>query len=222
MDLYSSGQYVVFVSVVTILVQPLGRYLERVLSRRHTAFDRMAFIRGLARDRAGTVGNFWVDLPRGLLWMLLPGALVGAVVLIWVNLLLGEVVFGGLGTGLFSVVMAALIAVFIAGLMVGRTPEYVGKKIGPAENKMIVLYAIVAPLAVLPLTALAVTITAGLAGLTTHGGPHGLTEILRLARGDGRVELFARAHAGTRARASAAVQVTFVSPSATDIPSCRS
>jgi K+-transporting ATPase ATPase A chain len=469
MDLYSSGQYVVFVAVVTILVQPLGRYLERVFSRRHTAFDRvaspienavyrltgvdaaremsareygccfvlfglagtlllygllrlqrwlpwffpeyqttplspdlsfntaisfsttttwqayagettmsyasqmaglcaqnflagaaglavgMAFIRGLARDLAETVGNFWVDLTRGLLWILLPGALVGAVVLIWqgvpmnfhnytvvtsvegprqviaqgpvaaleiiknlgtngggffntngahpfenptplanfiemlaivllpasltntfgrmvgqprqgwllyavmiclflgglasvhfseqqrsaqfndaisrgslagsggnmegkearfgiggstltavvtsntatgsynamhdsftpmgglvllVNLLLGEVVFGGLGTGLFSMVMAALIAVFISGLMVGRTPEYVGKKIGPAENTMIVLYAIVAPLAVLPLTALAVTVTAGLAGLTTNGGPHGLTEIL--------------------------------------------
>jgi K+-transporting ATPase ATPase A chain len=102
---------------------------------------------------------------------------MGGLVLL-VNLLLGEVVFGGLGTGFFSMVMAALIAVFISGLMVGRTPEYVGKKIGPAENKMIVLYAIVAPLAVLPLTALAVTVTAGLAGLTTNGGPHGLTEIL--------------------------------------------
>ena len=54
-------------------------------------------------------------------------------------------VFGGLGTGLASMVMAALIAVFLAGLMIGRTPEYLGKKIGPAENKMIVVYAIVAP-----------------------------------------------------------------------------
>ena len=55
-----------------------------------------------------------------------------------VNMLLGEVVFGGLGTGLYSMVMAALIAVFLAGLMIGRTPEYLGKKIGPAENKMMV------------------------------------------------------------------------------------
>jgi K+-transporting ATPase ATPase A chain len=94
-----------------------------------------------------------------------------------VNMLLGEVVFGGLGTGLVSLVMAALIAVFLAGLMIGRTPEYLGKKIGPEENKLIVLYAIVAPLAILPLTALAVSVGAGLAGLTTNDGPHGLTEI---------------------------------------------
>jgi K+-transporting ATPase ATPase A chain len=102
---------------------------------------------------------------------------LGGMVLL-LNMLLGEVVFGGLGTGLYSMVMAALIAVFLAGLMIGRTPEYVGKKIGPAENKMIVIYAIVAPLAVLPLTAVAVVTRAGLAGLTTNGGPHGFTEIL--------------------------------------------
>jgi K+-transporting ATPase ATPase A chain len=69
---------------------------------------------------------------------------LGGMVLL-LNMLLGEVVFGGLGTGLYSMVMAALIAVFLAGLMIGRTPEYLGKKIGPAENKMIVIYAIVAP-----------------------------------------------------------------------------
>src|ERR1035438_9501723 len=61
---------------------------------------------------------------------------LGGMVLL-VNMLLGELVFGGLGTGLYSMVMAAAIAVFLAGLMVGRTPEYLGKKIGPAENKMI-------------------------------------------------------------------------------------
>jgi potassium-transporting ATPase potassium-binding subunit len=101
----------------------------------------------------------------------------GGMVLL-LNMLLGEVVFGGLGTGLYSIVMAALIAVFLAGLMIGRTPEYIGKKIGPAENKMIVVYAIVAPLALLPFTAVAVVTRAGLAGLTTNGGPHGFTEIL--------------------------------------------
>ena len=102
---------------------------------------------------------------------------VGGLVLL-VNMLLGEVVFGGLGTGLLSIVMAALIAVFLAGLMIGRTPEYVGKKIGPAENKLIVLYTVVAPLAILPLTAIALVTSAGLTGLATNSGPHGLTEIL--------------------------------------------
>ncbi len=101
----------------------------------------------------------------------------GGMVLL-VNMLLGELVFGGLGTGLYSMVMAAAIVVFLAGLMVGRTPEYLGKKIGPAENKMIMLYALAAPLVVLPLTAIAVSTRAGLSGLTINGGPHGLTEIL--------------------------------------------
>jgi len=102
---------------------------------------------------------------------------LGGMVLL-VNMLLGELVFGGLGTGLYSMVMAAVIAVFLAGLMVGRTPEYLGKKIGPAENKMIMLYALAAPLVVLPLTAIAVSTRAGLAGLTVNGGAHGFTEIL--------------------------------------------
>ncbi|HEV3057161.1 MAG TPA: potassium-transporting ATPase subunit KdpA [Vicinamibacterales bacterium] len=100
----------------------------------------------------------------------------GAVLL--ANMLLGEVVFGGLGTGLYSLVMAALIAVFLAGLMIGRTPEYLGKKIGPSENKMIVCFAILGPLTLLPLAATAAVIRPGLAGLTTNSGPHGLTEIL--------------------------------------------
>ena len=95
-----------------------------------------------------------------------------------VNMLLGELVFGGLGTGLYSIVMTAAIAVFLAGLMVGRTPEYLGKKIGPCENKMIMLYALAAPLVVLPLTAIALSTKVGLSGLTVNGGPHGFTEIL--------------------------------------------
>jgi potassium-transporting ATPase potassium-binding subunit len=102
---------------------------------------------------------------------------LGGMVLL-VNLLLGELAFGGLGAGLYSMVMAAAIAVFLAGLMVGRTPEYLGKKRGPAENKMIMIYALAAPLFVLPLTAIAVSTRLGLAGLTTNTGPHGLTEIL--------------------------------------------
>jgi K+-transporting ATPase ATPase A chain len=102
---------------------------------------------------------------------------LGGMVLL-VNMLLGELVFGGLGTGLYSMVMAAAIAVFLAGLMVGRTPEYLGKKIGPAENKMIMLYALAAPLVVLPLTAIAVSTRLGLSGLTVNTGPHGFTGIL--------------------------------------------
>ena len=102
---------------------------------------------------------------------------LGGLVLL-LNLLLGEVIFGGLGTGIFSMIMTAAIAVFLAGLMIGRTPEYLGKQIGPSENKMIVLYALTGPVTILILTALAICTKAGLAGLTTNTGPHGLTEIL--------------------------------------------
>jgi K+-transporting ATPase ATPase A chain len=102
---------------------------------------------------------------------------LGGLVLL-VNLLLGEVIFGGLGTGIFSMIMTAAIAVFLAGLMIGRTPEYLGKQIGPNENKMIVLYALTGPVTILILTAIAISTKVGLAGLTTNAGPHGLTEIL--------------------------------------------
>ena len=102
---------------------------------------------------------------------------LGGMVLL-VNMLLGEVVFGGLGSGLYSMVMAAAIAIFLAGLMVGRTPHYLGKKIGPAENKMIMLYALAGPVVVLTLSAIAVCTRMGLAGLSTNQGPHGLSEIL--------------------------------------------
>jgi K+-transporting ATPase ATPase A chain len=70
------------------------------------------------------------------------------------------------------------VGLFIAGLMVGRTPEYLGKKIDPAHIKVIMLYTLLAPVTLLALAALAVSTGAGRAGLTTNGGPHGLTEIL--------------------------------------------
>ncbi|HVJ06665.1 MAG TPA: potassium-transporting ATPase subunit KdpA [Candidatus Saccharimonadales bacterium] len=95
-----------------------------------------------------------------------------------VNMLLGEIVFGGLGTGLYSIIMLALIGLMLSGLMVGRTPEYLGKKIRPSEAKMITIYALATPIAILPLTAIAVVSKAGLAGLTTNNGAHGFTEIL--------------------------------------------
>jgi len=94
------------------------------------------------------------------------------------NMLLGEIVFGGLGTGLYSIILITLIALFLAGLMMGRTPEYLGKTIGITEIKYIMLYTLAAPLAVLVLAAIAIATNAGLAGLTTNGGAHGFTEIL--------------------------------------------
>jgi len=94
------------------------------------------------------------------------------------NMLLGEVVFGGLGTGLPGLVLTALVGLFIAGLMIGRTPEYLGKQVTVTEMKLIALYTILAPLTILPLTAAGVMTGAGLAGLTTNRGPHGLSEVL--------------------------------------------
>jgi potassium-transporting ATPase potassium-binding subunit len=92
-------------------------------------------------------------------------------------MLLGEVVFGGLGTGVYSIVMFALVSVFLGGLMVGRTPEYLGKKISSAETRWIVLYALITPAVVLLLTAMALVTHAGRAGLITNTGPHGFAEI---------------------------------------------
>ena len=93
------------------------------------------------------------------------------------NLLLGEVVYGGLGTGLYSMVFVALVALFIGGLMVGRSPEHLGRRLGPPEMKIIAVYTVIGPLTVLILTALAVVTQAGRDGLTTNTGPHGFTEI---------------------------------------------
>ena len=95
-----------------------------------------------------------------------------------VNMLLGEIIFGGLGGGLYGMIFVALIALFVGGLMIGRTPEHLGKQIGPPEMKIIAIYTLVAPVTTLALTALAVVTKAGLAGLTTNTGPHGFTEIL--------------------------------------------
>jgi K+-transporting ATPase ATPase A chain len=95
-----------------------------------------------------------------------------------VNMLLGEIIYGGLGTGLISMIFVALIALFMGGLMIGRTPEHLGKKIGVPEMKIIALYTLICPLVILALTAVAVVTKPGLAGLTTNTGTHGFTEIL--------------------------------------------
>ena len=93
------------------------------------------------------------------------------------NMQLGEVVFGGVGAGLYGMLVMALLSVFIAGLMVGRTPEYLGKKVETREVKLAMLYVLVFPLVVLTLSAGAAVAPHGLASLG-NAGPHGLSEIL--------------------------------------------
>jgi K+-transporting ATPase ATPase A chain len=101
---------------------------------------------------------------------------LGGLVLI-TNIALGEIIFGGVGAGLYSMLYFAIIAVFIAGLMVGRTPEYLGKKIERKEIMMAVLALLISPLLVLGFTGLAMAIPAGLSSIA-NSGPHGLTEVL--------------------------------------------
>lgn len=90
---------------------------------------------------------------------------------------LGEVVFGGVGSGLYGMLIFAILAVFIAGLMVGRTPEYLGKKIETYEMKMTAITILVTPTLVLALTAIAVSVGAGKAGILNPGA-HGFSEVL--------------------------------------------
>jgi K+-transporting ATPase ATPase A chain len=94
-----------------------------------------------------------------------------------VNMQLGEVIFGGVGAGLYGMLLFAILALFIAGLMVGRTPEYVGKKLEAREVKMAILALLALPLSILGFTALASVSSAGLAGLANNG-PHGFSELL--------------------------------------------
>ena len=93
------------------------------------------------------------------------------------NIQLGEVVFGGVGAGLYGMLIMAILSVFIAGLMVGRTPEYLGKKIETREVKLAMLYVLVFPLLILVFSAWSAVVPYGLKSLA-NSGPHGLTEIL--------------------------------------------
>jgi len=93
------------------------------------------------------------------------------------NMQLGEIVIGGVGSGIYGFLLFAILAVFVAGLMVGRTPEYVGKKIEAREVKLAVLAIAVLPLSILGFTALSAVMPDGLAG-PLNKGPHGFTEIL--------------------------------------------
>jgi K+-transporting ATPase ATPase A chain len=94
-----------------------------------------------------------------------------------INIMLGEVIFGGVGAGLYGILIFILLAVFIAGLMVGRTPEYLGKKIESYDVKMAMLAVLIFPLIVLGLTAISLLEPYGLAAIANKG-PHGLSEIL--------------------------------------------
>ena len=94
-----------------------------------------------------------------------------------VNIQLGEVIFGGVGSGLYGMLLFAIIAVFVAGLMVGRTPEYLGKKIEAKDVKMAMLALLILPFSILGFTALASVLPQGLTGLANRG-PHGFSEML--------------------------------------------
>jgi K+-transporting ATPase ATPase A chain len=96
------------------------------------------------------------------------------------NIAMGEIIFGGVGTGLMGILVFALLAVFIAGLMVGRTPEYLGKKIESREMKMIMLAILVLEVSIVGFSALAASAKAGL-DARLNFGPHGLSEILYAA-----------------------------------------
>jgi K+-transporting ATPase A subunit len=109
-DLFSATQYLLFLAIVTALVKPLGGYMERVFSRKRTALDPLCLpIAAVVTSNTATGSYNSADDSYTSL---------GGMVLL-VNMLLGELVFGGLGTGLYSMVMTAAVAVFLAGLMVG-------------------------------------------------------------------------------------------------------
>ncbi|TPI17546.1 potassium-transporting ATPase subunit KdpA [Mesorhizobium sp. B4-1-1] len=94
-----------------------------------------------------------------------------------INMQLGEVIVGGVGAGFYGILMFVVVAVFVAGLMVGRTPEYLGKKIEAREVKMAMLAILCLPLAMLVFTAIAVVLPSAVASMA-NGGPHGFTEVL--------------------------------------------
>jgi K+-transporting ATPase ATPase A chain len=93
------------------------------------------------------------------------------------NIQLGEIIFGGVGAGLYGMLVFVILTVFLAGLMVGRTPEYLGKKIEARELKLAMLYVLIFPLLVLGFTAWAAVVPSGTSSLA-NAGPHGLSELL--------------------------------------------
>jgi K+-transporting ATPase ATPase A chain len=96
-----------------------------------------------------------------------------------INMMLGEIVFGGVGSGLYGMLLMVIIAMFVAGLMVGRTPEYLGKKIEAKEVKMAMLAILILPLSMLAWPAISVLLSFGLSSMQ-DSGPHGFSEVLYL------------------------------------------
>ena len=115
-----------------------------------------------------------------------------------VMMMFGEVVFGGVGSGLYGMLVFVIVAVFVAGLMVGRTPEYLGKKIEAYEMKMASLLILIMPLLVLGLTAVAVSVKSGQSSVL-NSGPHGFSEILYAitSQGNNNGSAFAGLNANT-------------------------
>jgi K+-transporting ATPase ATPase A chain len=95
-----------------------------------------------------------------------------------VNIMLGEIIFGGVGSGLYGILIFVILSVFIAGLMVGRTPEYLGKKIESYDVKMAMLYVLIFPLVILVFAAISVVSPSFGTSQLANNGPHGLTEII--------------------------------------------
>jgi K+-transporting ATPase ATPase A chain len=94
-----------------------------------------------------------------------------------INIMLGEVIFGGVGAGLYGMIVFIILTVFIAGLMIGRTPEYLGKKVEAFEVQMAMVAVLIPSAVILIFTAVATILPTGLSGIT-NSGPHGLSEIL--------------------------------------------
>lgn len=94
-----------------------------------------------------------------------------------INMMLGEIIIGGVGAGFYGIILFVVVAIFVAGLMVGRTPEYLGKKIEAKEVKMAMLAVLCLPLAILGFTAIAVVLDTGVASMA-NAGPHGFSEVL--------------------------------------------
>jgi K+-transporting ATPase ATPase A chain len=91
--------------------------------------------------------------------------------------MMGEIIFGGVGAGMYGMLIFVVLSVFIAGLMVGRTPEYLGKKVQAYEVQLSMLYVLIFPLIILGFAAVSVLIPAGLSSISNHG-PHGLSQVL--------------------------------------------
>jgi potassium-transporting ATPase potassium-binding subunit len=96
-----------------------------------------------------------------------------------INIMLGEIIYGGVGSGLYGMLLMVIVAMFVAGLMVGRTPEYLGKKIEAKEVKMAMLAILILPLSMLTWPAIAVLLPFGLSSIL-NPGPHGFSEVLYL------------------------------------------